>query len=947
MKFSLRNLLIVPFLLQIIGITGLVGYLSFRSGQRAVRDIASQLMAETGQRVGESLNTYLQVPELVTRTNAYLLQTGQFSSTDLSALDGQFVQQLKLFPELTGLAIANEAGAFLNVARADGGGFSMRQRNVTTADGVLYRYRVDDNGQKAAAAGPARSNYDPHRDPPDDPWYPAARAAPNGLWRLVVTLEKGEDQPRLVMVRFVPIYSSAGKFEGVFSTGILLTQLGEFLADLAPSSQGQIFLVEPGGNLVATSTGELTFDQQASSDQAQNVAVEPRRLQMSQSHNPLTRAVAASLMAQHDSLDAIQAAQFSDLRFQRRRYFVEATPLRPDLGWILVTVIPTSEFMTNIYGNLARTAFLCALALMGSVGLGLWTADYITEPILSLQRATQAFTDGMAMVPPTQPSRIQEVEALRQGFDHMVGQLVGSFQNLKDRENTLATFLNGVPVALSIHDQRGQMLFLNAKGKELLGNGIALADAGQLAETYQLYRAGSDQLYPTDELPVVRGLRGETAYTDDVEIETGERRIPLEVHTIPVFNSLGQVIYSINTFQDISERRQTERLRANYQQELEHQVAAQTASLMASETTKQALINAIPDLLMRLGRDGLPLEIYNLEAVNWLGDKARLYQAPMYENLPTAIAQERQRCVEQALATGTIQRQEYEFVSQGQTFCEEARIIPVTQDEVLVVVRDISDRYRVDRLKDEFISIVSHELRTPLTAIRGGLGLLAAGVLQDRPQKAQQMLHMALNNTERLIRLVNDILDLERLASGRVELRLEPCQIDDLIDQAVSGLEAIAEAARITLHIAPGTATVLADPDAIVQTLTNLLGNAIKFSDPGQQIWLKVERLPAPKADTKGSDMNGGDVNNGGRSPQPHLRVAVQDQGRGIPADRLETIFERFQQVDVSDSRRKGGTGLGLAICKRIVEQHDGEIWAESQLGLGSTFFFTLPLKEL
>jgi signal transduction histidine kinase len=788
--------------------------------------------------------------------------------------------------------------------------------------------------------------------PPDAPWYPATQAAPNGLWRLVVTLGKGADQPGLVMVRFVPIYSPAGEFEGVFSTGILLTQLGEFLADLAPSPQGQVFLVEPGGNLVATSTGELTFDQQARPDPTQNVAVEPRRPPVSQSQNPLTRAVAASLMAQHDSLGAIQEAQFSDLRFQRQRYFVEATPLRQDLGWILVTVIPTSELMADIYGNLARTALLCALALLGSVGLGLWTADYITKPILSLQRATQAFTDGMAMVPPTQPSRIQEVEALRQGFDHMVGQLVGSFQNLKDRENTLATFLNGVPVALSVHDQRGQMLFLNAKGKELLVNGIALADAGHLAETYQLYRAGSDQLYPTDELPVVRGLRGETDYTDDVEIETGDRRIPLEVHTIPVFNILGQVIYSINTFQDISERRQTERLRANYQQELERQVATQTASLVASETTKQALINAIPDLLMRLGRDGLPLEIYNLEAVNWLGDKAQPYEATMYQNLPGPVAEERQRCVEQALATGTIQRQEYEFVSRGQTFCEEARIIPVTQDEVLVVVRDISDRYKVDRLKDEFISIVSHELRTPLTAIRGGLGILAAGVLQDRPQKTQQMLHMALNNTERLIRLVNDILDLERLASGRVELRLEPCQIDDLIDQSAGGLAAIAEAAQVTLHIASEPALVLADPDAIVQTLTNLLGNAIKFSDPGQKIWLKVERLPASSADVNGADMNGADMNgtgthDGERSPQPYLRIAVQDQGRGIPADRLEVIFERFQQVDVSDSRRRGGTGLGLAICKRIVEQHGGEIWAESQLGQGSTFFFTLPLEEL
>ncbi|WP_052050250.1 ATP-binding protein [Leptolyngbya sp. KIOST-1] len=536
-------------------------------------------------------------------------------------------------------------------------------------------------------------------------------------------------------------------------------------------------------------------------------------------------------------------------------------------------------------------------------------------------------------MPATQPTSIREVEALRQGFDLMVGQLTASFQNLKDRENTLATFLNSVPLALSVHDQTGQILFLNAKGKELLVRGIALANTDQLAETYQLFRAGSDTLYPTAELPVVRGLRGETAYTDDLEIDRGDRRVPLEVHTIPVFNGQGQVLYAINTFQDISERRQAERLRANYQQELERQVAEQTASLAASETTKQALINAIPDLLMRLGCDGRPREIYNLEALNWIGDKAQIHTIPMYVNLPAAIAQERQRCVEEALSTGIIQQHEYELSQAGHTFYEEARIIPVTQDEVLVVIRDISDRHKVDRLKDEFISIVSHELRTPLTAIRGALGILEAGVLQDRPHKTQQMLQMALNNSERLIRLVNDILDLERLTSGSVAPRLEPCSMADLMALAVNGVESIALEAGVTLQVGPTEAIVMAAPDAIVQTLTNLLSNAIKFSGTGSKIYLSAEI-------TTGSGLE----DNSNRLA-PVLRVAVQDQGRGIPADRLQLIFERFQQVDVSDSRQRGGTGLGLAICKQIVKQHGGDIWAESTLGQGSTFYFTLPLR--
>jgi signal transduction histidine kinase/HAMP domain-containing protein len=939
MKFSLRNLLIVPFLLQVIGITGLVGYLSYRSGQRAVQDIARQMMTITGQRARENLNAYLQTSRFVAQTNAYLLETGTLSSTDLVALERHLVEQLQLFPELTGIVIANEAGAFLNVARqAPQRFFSVRQRNVTVVDNRLYRYQLDGADQSKTLLPPISQGYDPHHDPPDNPWYAAAQASPEGLWRLVVSLERGDDQPQLVMVRFVPFQTPKGDFGGVFSTGILLTQLGEFLQQLIPSSEGQIFLIEPDGHLVATSTGELPFDQQPRSDPAQNVALQPRRLAVGQSRNSLTRTVAASLIADYGSLENVRSPRFSHLRFDQEQYFVQTTPLQGELNWLLVTVVPASEFMADIDANTARTALLCALALIGSIGLGIWTAEYIAKPILSLQRATQALTNGLAIVPPTQPSTIQEVEALRQGFDRMVGQLVSSFYALKDRENTLATFLNGVPVALSVHDQAGQMLFLNAKGKELLVNGVTTAGFGQLSETYQLYRAGSDELYPTAELPMVRGLRGETAYTDDIEVDTGDRRIPLEVHTIPVFNSLGQVLYSINTFQDITERRQVERFRVDYQRELEHQVAQQMASLAASEATQKALINAIPDLLMRLGREGCPLAIYNPEAVNWLGDRSQLYEKSMYENLPSPIAQERQRCVELALETGSIQRQEYEFVSGGETFYEEARIIPVTQDEVLVVVRDISDRYQIDRLKDEFISIISHELRTPLTAIRGALGILESGVLHNRPQKTQQMLGMALNNTERLIRLVNDILDLERLTSGRIELNLEPCHLDELMALAVNGVEAIALAANVTIQVTSAAATVLAAPDAVVQTLTNLLGNAIKFSEAGSKIWLIAALVSNAKA-----------IAAPGTTPgdQPvWARVAVKDQGRGIPADRLEMIFERFQQVDVSDSRQRGGTGLGLAICKQIVEQHSGEIWVESQVGRGSTFFFTLPLKK-
>lgn len=273
-------------------------------------------------------------------------------------------------------------------------------------------------------------------------------------------------------------------------------------------------------------------------------------------------------------------------------------------------------------------------------------------------------------------------------------------------------------------------------------------------------------------------------------------------------------------------------------------------------------------------------------------------------------------------------------------------------------VQDIRDRRKVERMKTEFISTISHELRTPLTSIRGALGILCSGVYNDRPEKASHMLNIAKNNSDRLVRLVNDILDLERLESGKVRLVMQQCQVEDLIKQAVDGVQAIADQSTVTLCIAPLSATLWASPDAIIQALMNLLSNAIKFSPPGNTVWLNADLVTPPSPNSPDSPPR--PIDSPGSpplflspsqdsplsSPSPHLRFSVRDHGRGIPADKLEVIFEQFQQVDASDSRRKGGTGLGLAICRNIVQQHGGKIWVESRFGEGSTFYFTLPLHQ-
>ncbi len=242
-------------------------------------------------------------------------------------------------------------------------------------------------------------------------------------------------------------------------------------------------------------------------------------------------------------------------------------------------------------------------------------------------------------------------------------------------------------------------------------------------------------------------------------------------------------------------------------------------------------------------------------------------------------------------------------------------------------MKDISQRREIQRLKDEFISVVSHELRTPLTSIRGSLGLLAAGVLQAKPQQAQRMLQIAVNNSDRLIRLINDMLDIERIESQQVQMNKQICDTGNLISSSVELMRNMAQKAEISLSVNSVSARIWADCDRIIQVLTNLLSNAIKFSSPGSQVWLNAQ-IEADK------------------NQIPYILLQIRDEGRGIPKDKLETIFGRFQQVDASDSRQKGGTGLGLAICRSIIQQHSGKIWAQSAENKGTSFYCKIPLLQ-
>lgn len=226
------------------------------------------------------------------------------------------------------------------------------------------------------------------------------------------------------------------------------------------------------------------------------------------------------------------------------------------------------------------------------------------------------------------------------------------------------------------------------------------------------------------------------------------------------------------------------------------------------------------------------------------------------------------------------------------------------------------------RRKQELMAMVAHDLRTPLTSIRASLSLMSMGAMGEMPDKAKRQIDGAEKNTKRLINLINDLLDIEKMEAGKMEMKFSSCVLQEIFDEAADSVREFAKNAKVEIEVAETSITFDSDQERLVRVLINLLGNAVKFSPPESTVKLTAEVI------------------------DNSVEVRVDDQGRGIPNDFKDKIFVRFQQVNPEDKQEKQGTGLGLAICKAIIEGHKGTIGVDSELAKGSSFWFRIPIKQ-
>jgi PAS domain S-box-containing protein len=236
----------------------------------------------------------------------------------------------------------------------------------------------------------------------------------------------------------------------------------------------------------------------------------------------------------------------------------------------------------------------------------------------------------------------------------------------------------------------------------------------------------------------------------------------------------------------------------------------------------------------------------------------------------------------------------------------------------LFFFRDATEEGEIDEKKNEFVSVASHEMRTPMTSIKGSLELLLGGYAGELPAEATELLGISLTAVDRLVRLVNDLLDISKIESGKMELHLDRVMITECVNKSMRSLRALAEAHKVSIRAvqAENVPTVIADRDRIEQVITNLLSNALKYTPPESEV--RIETLQRDNV----------------------VRVSVCDQGPGIAPEHLEKVFDRFCQL----AGAKKGSGLGLTICRALVEQHRGRIWVESELGHGARFHVEIPI---
>jgi len=451
-RFPLRVVLTIPFLLQIFVVVGVIGWLSFKSGQDAVNDVSSQLRSEITARIEDRLNAYLETPHLVNRINAEAIRQQLLDLQNIPAVQNYLFNQIQQFDTVSLIALGTENGDYIEVQRYQNGALNVAVEDASTG-GNLEIWATDADGNRTELTNTVE-NYDPRQRP----WYQAAAGTGTAVWTDIYPY--ASDQTLAISAN-QPFYSGNGELAAVASTDLTLSQINDFLRSLKVGKTGQTFIMERDGALVAASTGENPTG--ATGD-------DTNRLNAANSANPLIQQTANHLVEQFGNLQNISGSRQLDFEIDGQTEFVQVTPFTDERGidWLIAVVVPESDFMGQINANVRNTVLLSLLALIVAVGVGILTARWVVHPILSLNAAAQKMADG-EWNQPLPVNRADEVGGLAQSFDRMAHQLQATFNSVQASEKKYRTLFEDSHDTIFISSPTGQIIDINPAGEQLFG----------------------------------------------------------------------------------------------------------------------------------------------------------------------------------------------------------------------------------------------------------------------------------------------------------------------------------------------------------------------------------------------------------------------------------------------------------------------------------------------
>jgi PAS domain S-box-containing protein len=931
-QFSLGLVLIVPFVMLVTGAVSLVGYLSYRSGQEAVTNLANQLMEQASNRASDRLDISLKFQQQSLIFSPQFFQQGNLNIKDRQQMQEYLWQQINLSP-INNILLGTEEGNFMSYGRKINPDLVARASKLTSEKikiGTLYfgevtsaqpnqrKYYLTDDQGRARKLLLTRTI-----DTQTTEWYQAAKNAQKQTWSPIYVDRVVSD---FGIAAAVPIYDENKQLQGVLATHFSLLEISNFLRQLKFSPGGQAFIMERSGNLVATSTSEIPYFPQGQGGSRRFLAI--------QSADRRTRAIATYLQQHQGGLQKIQASQNFQVMVDGVNIFAQVEPYQDEYGldWLMVTAIPASDFMGEIEENTRWTFLLCGLTLLAALGMGLSTARWVTGPIKRLSRSSQAIAhidwQGFSQVEikiedqMTQTHRIVEISTLADSMHQMLVQLQNSHRKiaeaLQQTELENQSILSMIPDLVYINSPEGVFLKqlktsyqeeLNVFPGEIVGSSLWDFLPADIVESRLYY--------------INRALETGEIQTHEQQLEVNGVLQEEEVKTIKISDQ--EILTMIR---NVSDRKEAQKI-IKFQSVIMNNMAGGVCVIKALDLI---IVYANPKYEAMFGYSegelvGQPVGVLNYVDDQVTPDRSVMDIVEVLDRDGEAKYEVHNRRKDGTLFWSRVHTSSFEHPEYGMVYVAVQHDITELRlaEQNLKQAKEAAEA--ANQSKSTFLANMSHELRSPLNAILGFSQLMQR--TPNLPAEHYENAKIIYRSGNYLLSLINNILDLSKIEANKTTLNIQEFNFHHLLSDLKSMLQLRANSAGLSLifECSPEVpANIYTDEIKLQQILINLLGNALKFTQQGS-IVLKVNC----------SSLETSNVT---------LFFRIQDTGVGIAPEELPKIFEAFNQAEAGRKIRQG-TGLGLTISRQFVELLGGEITVTSKLDQGTTFQFQIPVQRV